>query len=291
MSKNFKVNIQHFLISKGGIKGYSKAVLELLGTIKKSGADIIHVHYGLSALVVVLNKLLFFKDYKIIITFHGSDINKKSERKLSLLAAQFSSHNILVSEKMAPYFQKDFSVIPCGIDTDIKLGCRQATREEKGWGENDFVVLFSSNFSREVKDPAFAFEVINAFSASTSRRVQFIELAGYSRTELTELMQAADALILCSKTEGSPQVVKEAILNALPVVANDVGDVESICSGVDNCFIVPKKVEEFVRCLHLIASKNARVQNRHPIIRKFDNNMISNKLFNIYTKAIKSDMR
>lgn len=287
LMQNFDVKIQHFLISKGGLMGYLKAIIQLSAVIRNNQTDIIHAHYGLSALIAVVNKLLLFKRFKMIITYHGSDINKPSERQFSLLAAQFSSHNILVSEKMQKYFRSNCSVIPCGIDTNIELSYRGSTREAYGWGDNDFVILFSSSFERKEKDPEFASKVIGAFSKSTTRTVRFIELKGYTRDQLTRLMQAADVMLMCSITEGSPQVVKEAILNSLPVISNDVGDVRSICSEADNCFIIPKEVTEYVKCLLFLSKVNARVQNRSSVIERYNNALISDKLFNIYTQTLK----
>ena len=49
---------------------------------------------------------------------------------------------------------------------------------------------------------------------------------------------AADVMVLCSDTEGSPTSVKEALACGLPVVSTDVGDVRSIMAGIDgteNC--------------------------------------------------------
>jgi hypothetical protein len=284
IKRNNNISVRHFLIQEGDIKGYLNAVVQLHRFIKDYKPDIVHVHYGLSGIVAVLNKFLFLKPFKIIITFHGSDINKKSERRFSLFAARFSAHNILVSEKMAKYFKGNYSVIPCGINTDVELIHREVTRESNKWGTNDFVILFSSSFDREEKDANFAFQVVDAFSKTTTKSVRLIELKGYTRNEVTHLMQAADALIMCSKREGSPQVIKEAILNSLPVVSNDVGEVKSICSGIDHCFIVPKEVDEFVKSLQFLSMQNVRIQNRNPVFEKFDNTLISSKIFTLYNQ-------
>jgi glycosyltransferase involved in cell wall biosynthesis len=286
LSKNFNISIHHFLINQGGGFGYIKAIIKLASFLNKNNVDIIHVHYGLWGLVAIISKLINLKNQKIIITYHGSDINNPSERKFSLIASQFSSHNILVSEKMLKHISSNCSVIPCGIDTNVKLSYREETRAKYGWSDDTFVILFSSNFKRKEKDPAFAFKVIDALSKESSEKIIFLELKGYSREELTQLMQAADALLMCSLMEGSPQVVKEAIVNSLPVVTNDVGDVKSICADVDNCFILPKKVEDYKECLLYLAKQKVRIQNRYSVIEKFDNDMISHKLFTIYQQAL-----
>lgn len=286
LEKLYGLSIKHFLISDGGIKGYVKAINQFSRQLRENKVDLVHVHYGLSALVAVISRLIFFFKYKIIVTYHGSDLNNKSERPFSLLAASCSTHNIVVSNKMLKYFPFKCSVIPCGIDTNVDLIYRDVTRKEYGWGTNDYVILFSSSFERREKDPDFAKEVIKTLKLSIPDSVKFIELKGFNRNQLTRLMQAADVLLMCSKTEGSPQIIKEAILNSLPVVSNDVGDVKSICGGTDNCFIIQKKVEEFVKHLKLLAETKPRVQNRMPVIEKYSNNLIAAKLYNIYSKAL-----
>ena len=85
-------------------------------------------------------------------------------------------------------------------------------------------ILFSSSFDRKVKDPGFAFHVMEELKSSLNKNVLLVELKGFSREQVSDLMQASDVLLMCSISEGSPQVIKEAILNGLPVVSNDVGE-------------------------------------------------------------------
>src|SRR5204862_286587 len=50
-------------------------------------------------------------------------------------------------------------------------------------------------------------------------------------------MAAADALILTSHSEGSPNVIKEAMAAELPAVATPVGDVPERLRGVPGCYV------------------------------------------------------
>src|SRR5690606_31887866 len=172
IEKNFSVKVDHYYIGDGTIGGYVKMLLQLPRIIKSKDVDIVHVHNGLSAFAVILSKILFCRSMKVIITFHGSDLNDVSKRNFSLIASRFASHNILVSERMIRFLNRNYSIIPCGIDIDIQLKYRDVTRTERKWDSNDFIILFSSNFERKVKDPEFAFRVVGAFSKSSKRNVK-----------------------------------------------------------------------------------------------------------------------
>ena len=54
---------------------------------------------------------------------------------------------------------------------------------------------------------------------------ELLELKGYNRVQVATLMQAVDAILMTSFTEGSPQVIKEALACGCPIVSVDVGDV------------------------------------------------------------------
>ena len=113
-----KVEVDYFLIKGKGIKGYLSNRKRFKNFLNKNEFDIIHVHYGLSALFVSLST-----QRKFVVTFHGSDINRKIGRILSVYPMLKSSWNIFVSEKL--YLKsliknkKKCSVIPCGVDTNL----------------------------------------------------------------------------------------------------------------------------------------------------------------------------
>ena len=65
-------------------------------------------------------------------------------------------------------------------------------------------------------------------------------LAIYNKTheEVARYMTAADVLMLTSFTEGSPNVIKEAMAANCPVVTTNVGDVKEVIGNTEGCHIM-----------------------------------------------------
>ncbi|MCZ7545728.1 MAG: glycosyltransferase [Anaerolineae bacterium] len=70
-------------------------------------------------------------------------------------------------------------------------------------------------------------------------RARLIPVHGIEPDQVPLYMNAADALILTSASEGSPNVIKEAMACNLPIVSVDVGDVRQWLGRVTGCEIVP----------------------------------------------------
>ncbi len=127
---------------------------------------------------------------------------------------------------------------------------------------------------------------------------QLVELRGYDRTQIASLFYASDALLMTSFTEGSPQVVKEAIACGCPIVSVDVGDVAERIAGIDHCYIAKRTPEDIADKLarvlesaaHLspsIGESEGAILGRQQIREMgLDNQQIAQKLVGIYTQII-----
>src|SRR6267378_125149 len=87
---------------------------------------------------------------------------------------------------------------------------------------------------------------------------ELITVFGVDNREMPWHYSAADAMILCSDSEGSPTSVKEALACDLPVVATDVGDIHEIMSGIAGTRICTQEVSEIAHGLREVLEISRR---------------------------------
>jgi len=82
------------------------------------------------------------------------------------------------------------------------------------------------------------------------------------QSEVAQLMGASHALCLPSFTEGSPNVIKEAMATGIPVVASRVGGIpETVCEGETALLFQPGNVDELRKCLlHFVTNPDMIVK-------------------------------
>jgi teichuronic acid biosynthesis glycosyltransferase TuaC len=97
-------------------------------------------------------------------------------------------------------------------------------------------------------------------------------------------MNACDLVLVTSRHESGPLVVKEAIACGCPVVATDVGDVREVIGDLAGCYITSYDVEEIAAKISLAAGFG-RTQGRRQITY-LDNNLLAEKVFGIYQKIL-----
>ena len=109
----------------------------------------------------------------------------------------------------------------------------------------------------------------------------------FSREKVAVLLSASDLMLLPSLSEGSPQIVKEAMACNCPIVATDVGDIKEILGDTEGCYITKfdpiDLAEKITLALNFGKRTNGRVR-----MENYDNKVIADKIFNIYKVAAKS---
>lgn len=268
-----------------GIKGYLKNLPALKRKIREVQPDVIHAHYGLSGLLANLQRRI-----PVVTTYHGSDINEKKAFRLSKIAMRLSAWNIFVSRKTLDIAQpkKHYSLLPCGIDLcEAQLTEKSVARQKMKLDEKKKYVLFAGAFDNVVKNASLAKETI---ALTQKDNLELFELKGYSREEVTLLMCAADAFLMTSFTEGSPQVIKEALACGCPIVSVDVGDVKERVEDVEGCYVATtREPQELSVLLQKAFDFQGKTKGREKIIADgLDNSQVADKLMSLYNIVVKS---
>ena len=103
-------------------------------------------------------------------------------------------------------------------------------------------------------------------------------------------MSAADALVFPSLSEGSPNVVKQAMACNLPIVATDVGDIREVIEGTRACHIVDFTVESVAGALRSVLASCPRTDGRGRVSR-FTCAIVGQQLIDLYRNILVSKDR
>lgn len=233
---NPSIEVEWCLCGHTGTLGGWKKLRSLLKSIRSFHPDAIHAHNGMYGLMANMQRKI-----PVVTTYHGSDIHsKKLIRWFSQVSVWLSKYNIFVGEALRELVYANYeksSVIPCGMDLEVFYPMNKTeARNAMGLETDKKYVLFTSHFTNDVKDAKLAMQTIEELRLN-NEDLELIELKGYDRLQVNLLLNAVDALLMTSKREGSPQIIKEAIAVGTPIVTTNVGDVKHLLTGVENAAI------------------------------------------------------
>ena len=292
-----------FGVQGKGIWGYLRCLPALKHAIRQYQPDLIHAHYGLSGLLANLQRRV-----PVITTYHGSDINNPNILRFSKIAMRLSAWNIFVSKRNIAIAQpkEKFTLLPCGVNLPLPW-CELQTHWVEQLTLNQWVqrkldkdvkyVLFAGAFDNAVKDPVLANSAIALYNSTFTNSqlpianspIELIELKGYNRDQVNALMYNCDALLMTSKTEGSPQVIKEAMACGCPIVSVDVGDVAERLSGVEGCYVVHSREPAVIaEALKKAIAFDGKTNGRSHIIEMgLCNEQVAERVVGIYNKILR----
>jgi teichuronic acid biosynthesis glycosyltransferase TuaC len=286
ISKQFGIEYDTFFIKGKGVFGYLRSLIYYRGFLRKRNYDLIHAHFGLSGFLAVMQSV-----NPVIITFHNGEILRFYANLLSSIGSLLANYNIYVASHIRKrlYFKSNkYDIIPCGVDLTTSVPYDKASARRKLNLEDGSFILFGGSFKNRRKN----YKLLNNAQSllSEPEKVHVIELKDFSRTEVTFLFNACDVLVLPSLSEGSPQVIKEAMACNCPIVSTDVGDVRWILGNTEGCFLCtydPADIAQKIQMALEFSRTKGRTNGRQRIIDLgLDSGSIALRIVEIYKKMV-----
>jgi glycosyltransferase involved in cell wall biosynthesis len=252
---------------------YPMAFRHLSRSGRSRSYKLVHAYGGEAALVASC-----FRGAPLVVTYLGSDllgsprssgrtslawrVRRSVIRGLSRLPARTFTRSAEMEAALPATVRRRNAILPAGVDDSLfQPGDQQEARRVLGWVPKGRVALFASNPQIPGKRYALAEAAVQRARAQLPD-IRLHVLQGAKPDEVPAAMNAADCLLLTSWREGSPNVVKEAVMCNLPVVTTRVGDVEDTLRGVSPSWICSDSPNELgaalVTCLHSPCRSNGR---------------------------------
>lgn len=286
--------VEFFTINRKGIKGYLLESIRLKRFLKNKKYDIIHAHYGLSAITA----LLAAGARRLVVSFMGDDVLGTNTNKgkvttfskwmvlLNKLLARYCYKKIIVKsqEMYNALANKKAMIVPNGVNTHLfNVGNKTDARTQLNWNYDKSIVLFASDPQRPEKNFQLVSDAVQMIKDSN---IEIVFLKNIEHNHLPIYYNAADALLMSSFHEGSPNVIKEAMACSCPIVTTNVGDVKWIIGETPGCFISSFDVVDYAAKIVEVlgfAKKNNRTTGSQRIEEiGLDSTTISKEIIDLY---------
>jgi len=282
-----------FIDGRANRLNYFKGIFQFWGKLLRKPYDIIHAHYLHSGLIARLQV-----SRPVITTYHGAEVTDHSPRWIRFAArhgGRLFNRIIVVSEPekeriIGKNTEAKVTVIPCGVDLDLfrPVPITEA-RARLGLSPDKPLVLWAGEYWQYEK----RFELVEEAVAQLQTKcpeAELILVSGKPHEIIPYYMSACDVLLLTSRSEGSPMVIKEAMACNLPIVTTDVGDIADVISGTKDCFLAMPEVEDLADKLHQVLQKRQRTDGRERI-RSLGTAPIARRLIAVYNELCPPEHR
>lgn len=256
-----------------------------VAALRRAGGDydLVHANYGLTAPPAIAQSNL-----PVVVSLWGSDLLGAYGR-LTRWCARRADAVVVMTPAMADELDVDCHVLPHGVDVaQFRPFPRRPAREAVGWRHDALHVLFPYPPEKRVKDYPRAQRIVAAAGERLDGRVAgdvlLQTLHGVPHAEMPLYVNAADALLLTSKREGSPNAVKEAMACNLPVVATDVGDVRSRIADVEPSHVCTTDAELVDGLVDVL--ERGEPSNGREAIRSLAVDEVARRLHEVYADVL-----
>ena len=281
------VEVDYFAVRGNGLLSYFTQRKYLMRKINEFQPDLIHAHYGLSGITAVLQSKV-----PVVTTFHNGETLSFSSNLLSSLFSLRTKFMVYVAQHIydLAYLKrkKNYVILPCGVDLhECIITEKEVARKELNFSPDKKYILFGGAFANLRKNYPLLKEGIDLLNRDD---IEVLEMKGLSRLQISKILSACDLFALPTKSEGSPQALKEAMACNCPIVATDVADIKHLLGDLEGhyiCSFDPKNVAEKVE---QALSFNGRTKGRERIIELgLTNDLVAKKLVEIYENVLKNN--
>lgn len=253
---------------------------------------LVHVHGGETFFAAAWRR-----GTPMLVTYLGSDvlgspradgtmalewrIRRRLVRLTSLLATQVITESREMQELLPARVRRRSIVLAKGVDSEVFRPLDRAdARRRLGWPLETRVALFAADPDVSIK----RFWLAEAAVQAVQPLLPDVELrvaSGIAPDRLPLYMNAADCLLHTSSSEGSPNVVKEALMCNLPVVATPAGDIPDLLAGVEPSYVCEPSASSLAaalrECLETLRRSNGRSRSA-----RLDSRAVAASLLAIY---------
>lgn len=293
--------VEYFLV-RGN---YVKAVGALKKKIREFKPDVVHAHYGLSAITAELQGLV-----PVVTTFHNGETLNPVVNFVSSLMSLRAKHVIYVAQHIRDlsYFKaKNYTIIPCGVPMEqMIITPKEEARKQLGWNPNKKYILFGGAFDNLRKNYPLLRDAVEKLKNDTSyikhntSNIECVEMKNLTRSQCVLRMCACDLFALPSHSEGSPQALKEAMACNCPCIATDIADVRELFGDEPGHWVLrnPRKtherwdgdersLDEMVALLNDALKFEGRTKGRQRILElELSNEQVAKRIINIYKEIL-----
>lgn len=277
------VEIDYYAIMGKGWFGYLNNYRKLLKKIKLFHPDIVHAHYGLSGALCVLQRKA-----PVVITCHNGETLTIKGNFITSLAIKRAKFTICVAQHIYDKLflkPRKYIIQPCGVDLkNLHVVPKREAQKEINLSSDNINILFGGAFSNTRKNVALAKKALDVLGRED---IKLIEMKGYTRQQVTLLYCGCDMLLLPTRSEGSPQVLKEAMACNCPIVATDVADIAYLLHGVENSYVTSFDPEDVAEKINKVIASGERSNGFSRIIElRLDNANVARTIIDIYNSVI-----
>ncbi len=286
--------VELFRVKLNKFRGVWASIRRLRTHLKDHPADVLHAHYVYNGIIARLGG----RGTPTVVSFMGSDlkgiVNERGRdcwmgrvnRLASWLLCLGSRTIIVKSADMLPRIprlaRRRALVVPNGVDFErFQPEPREEARRRLGLADKARRVLFLGNPRDRNKNIQLAEEAVRQLA---DPGVRLWAPYPIRPEDVPAHLNAADVVLLTSRTEGSPNVVKEAMACNRPLVTVDVGDARDIVGATDGVYVTPYAPAEIAVALRKALAFAGPTRGRDAIAR-LASRQVARRLLDIYAKA------